>query len=489
MNLQIHHLSFIIHHSSFKKTMKKIYIAFSFGLIINQLAAQSGALGYGSQSYISANSSNPALGGKDVRFVFGLGNFNLDATTSFTLNDLLTKSGTKSVLNLGTFASKLAATNNFGMDITSDLAHIGFNLKGFYVSAGVQAASNSQATFSNTAIKLIAEGNLKNPNAMLTGESIYSQSFISTYLGLSRSFMNDKLSVGFRLKQISGIGHIETTKLDYTITTSANSYPQYAMNIKSDVNIQAGGIFATVLDALGDSAKRASLMNNITSNAVTGSGFGFDLGVSYKVNDKISVSASALNLGSISWKQENGVVAKSQGNGTFDWKGISYRVGASDNAAFNSDSVVKLAKNALVPGTTKTAYSSSLPSAFYLGASYQLSQKQQIAVVYRTQTAGQVTNTLLGASYRFQLLKSLQLSAGVSLPSNTAMTFGGGFVWSPGPVQMYLMTDNLSSADNAHRMHFQAGLNIVLRKKKSAVVPEMPAAPVTPEPPKPDKPK
>ncbi len=466
--------------------MKKIYIAFSFGLIINQLAAQSGALGYGSQSYISANSSNPALGGKDVRFVFGLGNFNLDATTSFTLNDLLTKSGTKTVLNLGSFASKLAATNNFGLDITSDLAHIGFRVAGFNISAGAQLFSNTQTTFSNSAIKLLAEGNLKNPNTVLTGESIYNQSFVSTFVGLSRSFMNDKLSIGVRLKQISGIGHLETTKLNYTITTSTNSYPLYALNIKSDVAIQGGGIFAATLDALGDSAKMKNLTTNIQNNSVTGSGFGFDFGVAYQLSEKLSFSASGINLGSINWKQENGVVAKSQGSGTFEWKGLNYRVSADDNGTFNSDSVVKLAKNALIPGTTKTAYSSSLPSAFYVGAAYQLSKKQQISVVYRTQTAGQVTNTLLGANYRLQLLKSFQVSAGVSLPSNTAMTFGGGFVWSPGPVQMYLMTDNISSTDNAHRMHIQAGLNIVLRKKKDAVAP---AATTAPEPPKADKPK
>jgi Family of unknown function (DUF5723) len=466
--------------------MKKIYIALSFGLIINQLAAQSGALGYGSQSFMAANSSNPALGGKDVSFVFGLGNINLDATTSFTLSDLLTQSSTKTVLNLGSFASKLAATNNFGMEVSSDLAHLGFRLAGFYISGGAQLFSNSQATFSNSAIKLLAEGNFKNPNTMLTGESIYNQSFVATYLGASRSFMNDKLSVGVRLKQMSGIGHLETAKLNYTVKTDMNSYPLYALNIKSDVDIKAGGIFATVLDAVGDSAKFANLRTNATANPVTGSGFGFDLGVAYQFNDKLSVSASAINLGSINWKQENGISAKSQGSGTFDWKGYSYRIGADDNAKLNTDSITKLAKNALIPGTTKTAYSSSLPSAFYIGAAYQLSKKQQVSVVYRTQTAGQVTNTLLGASYRLQLLKSLQLSAGVSLPSGAAMTFGGGLVWSPGPVQLYLMSDNINSADNANRMHLQAGLNIVLRKKKDAVVPE---AATAPEPPKADKPK
>jgi hypothetical protein len=466
--------------------MKKIYIAFSFGLIINQLAAQSGALGYGSQSLIAANSSNPALGGKDVKFAFGLANLNLDATNSFKLSDLLIKTGTTTTAALNSFATKLSASNHFGLDISSDVAHIGFRLAGFYVSAGAQLFSNSQVTFSNSAIKLLAEGNFKNPNTILTGESIYNQSFVATYLGASRSFMNDKLSIGVRLKQISGIGHLETAKLNYTVKTDMNSYPLYALNIKSDVDIKAGGIFATVLDAVGDSAKFANLRTNATANPVTGSGFGFDLGVAYQFNDKLSVSASALNLGSINWKQENGISAKAQGNGTFDWKGYNYRIGADDNADLNTDSITKLAKNALIPGTTKTAYSSSLPSAFYIGAAYQLSQKQQISVMYRTQTAGQVTNTLLGASYRFQLLKSLQLSAGVSLPSGAAMTFGGGFVWSPGPVQLYLMTDNIGNVDNANRMHLQAGLNIVLRKKKDAVVPE--AAPA-PEPPKADKPK
>jgi Family of unknown function (DUF5723) len=475
-----------IHHFLNLNIMKKIYIAFSFGLIINQLAAQSGALGYGSQSFMAANSSNPALGGKDVRFVLGLGNFNLDATNSFKLTDLLTKTSTNTVINLSSFASKLSASNSLGMEMSSDLAHIGFRLAGFYVSAGAQMFSNSQVSFSNSAIKLLAEGNLKNPNVSLTNESIYSQTFISTHLGLSRSFLNDKLSIGVRVKQITGIAHLETKKLNYTIKTDANSYPLYALQLKSDVDIQAGGVFATVLNALGDSAKFANLSTNLTTNPVTGSGLGFDLGVSYHLNHKLSVSASAINLGSINWKQENGITAKAQGSGTFDWKGYNYRIGADDNADLNTDSITKAAKNALVPGTTPTAYSSSLPTAFHIGAAYQLSKKQQISVIYRTQTAGKVTNTLLGASYRLQLLKSLQISAGVSLPSGAAMTFGGGLVWSPGPVQLYLMSDNISGVDNVNRMHFQAGLNIVLRRKKDAVIPETPA---TLEPPKADKPK
>ncbi|MEN9612529.1 MAG: hypothetical protein RLZZ628_3343 [Bacteroidota bacterium] len=461
--------------------MKKLYIAFSFGLIINQLAAQSGALGYGSQSFISSNSSNPAVGGSDVQFVLGLPtNVNLDVTNSFKLSDMLTKTATNTVLNLNSFANNLSASNHFGMNLSMDLLHIGFHVAGMYVSVGSQFFSNTQASFSNSAIKLLAEGNVSNPNVALTGESIYHQSFAANYIGASRSFLDDKLSVGVRLKQLMGVGDLETKKLNYTVKTDATSNPMYALQIKSDIEIQGGGIFATVLDAMGDSAKRAKLATDVTANPLTGSGFGVDLGATYKINDKITVSASAINLGSISWKQENAVTAKGTGNGTFDWAGYNYKIGGT-NAKLNTDSITTLAKNALVPGTTHTAYSSSLPTAFYLGASYQLTSKQQVAAMYRTQTTGQVTNTLLGLNYRLQVLKSLQLSAGVSLPSNASMTVGGGLVWSPGPVQLYLMTDNIATnVDNTNRIHLQAGLNIVLRKKKDAVVP----IPSTPEPPK-----
>jgi Family of unknown function (DUF5723) len=278
---------------------------------------------------------------------------------------------------------------------------------------------------------------------------------------------------------------LETTKLNYNVKTDMTSNPIYALQIKSDVAIQAGGIFATVVNAISDSAKLANLATNLGNSPLTGSGFGVDLGVSYQLNDKISFSASAINLGSIKWAQENGVTAQSKSSGTFDWKGYNYRIGADDNPKLNTDSLTQAAKDVLIPGVTAKAYSSSLPSAFYVGAAYQLTQKQQVSVVFRTQTAGSVTNTLLGANYRFQLLKSLQLSAGVSLPSGAAMTFGGGFVWSPGPLQLYLMTDNISGVDNANRMNLQAGLNIVLRKKKDAIIP----ATSNSELPKADKPK
>jgi hypothetical protein len=450
--------------------MKIIYgaIAFGFGLIANQSFAQSGSLAYGSQSVLSTYSSNPAMGVSNVKWVLGLPtNFHLDVNNSFTLSDLLEKSGTKTVANLTRFAGNLQAQNRFSMAMSSELGHFGYRLDKYnlYLCAGAQLFSNTQANFSNTALKLLFQGNLVNPNETLNQESFYTQTFVATYIGATKVF-NNQWSVGVRLKKLNGIGHIETQKLNYTVQTDLNSNPAYALKIKSDMAMQASGVFGTVLGAVGNTAKWRTLNADLKTNLLAGSGVGLDLGILYKINGNLRVSASVINIGSLAWTEANAVTGKTDGAGTFDWSGYTYRIGG-ENATFRSDSITRAIKKTFWPVFASAAYSTRLPSVFYLGASYQLTRKQQVSAVFSSQTIGSESNTLLGLNYRIQLHDNLQLLSGVSIPNHSAMSFGGGLIWSPGPVQMYFMTDNITglAIDNAHRIQFQLGFHIFQRKK------------------------
>jgi hypothetical protein len=464
--------------------MKKIYIAFSFGLIINTLSAQIGSLSAGSQSFLSNYSMNPALGSQDVRFAIGLPSLQLDANNTFKLNDLFEKSGSTTIVDLNKIANNLSDKNHLSLAANAQLGHFGIRIKGIYFSVGAELFSNTEATFSNMALKVFLDGNRAYPNVVLNEGNFYHQTFITTYLGASKTFLNDKLSIGVRMKRLTGIGHLETEKLNYSIQTDVNSNPAYALQIKTDIVAKAGGIFTPTLNVLSDPKKSSTFNADQQANQMAGTGLGFDLGFAYKINPKINVSASLINIGSVSWKQENGVDVASKGSGTFDWSGFNYKIGA-DNPTLNTDSLKQSALDAFLPKTTQTAYLSRMPTLLYIGASYQLSDKQQISAVFRSQRVGLFTNTLLGVNYRYQLLKSLQVSGGVSLPSNSKVTVGGGFVWSPGPVQLYLMTDNLNHWDNANRINLQLGVNIVLRNKKE-MVPEGAKAAEAPkiEPPK-----
>jgi hypothetical protein len=465
--------------------MKKIYIACSLGLIINTLSAQIGSLSAGSQSFLSNYSMNPALGSQDVRFAIGLPSLQLDANNTFKLNDLFQQNGSTTIADLNKIANNLSDKNHLSLAANAQLGHLGIRIKGIYFSVGSELFSNTEATFSNRALKVFLDGNKMNPNVVLNEGNFYHQTFITTYLGASRTFLNDKLSIGIRMKRLTGIGHLETEKLNYSIQTDVNSNPAYALQIQTDMVAKAGGIFTPTLNVLSGAKKISTFDADQQANQMAGTGLGFDLGFAYKINPKINISASLINIGSVSWKEANGVDIASKGSGTFNWSGFNYTIGGKDNVALNTDSLTKSALDAFLPKTTQNAYLSRMPTLLYIGASYQLSDKQQISGVFRSQKVGLVTNTLLGVNYRYQLLKSLQVSGGVSLPSNSNVTLGGGLVWSPGPVQLYLMTDNLSTWDNANRINLQMGLNIVLRNKKG-IVPEGAKAPEAPkiEPPK-----
>jgi hypothetical protein len=81
---------------------------------------------------------------------------------------------------------------------------------------------------------------------------------------------------------------------------------------------------------------------------------------------------------------------------------------------------------------------------------------------------------LLGVKYQIAPWRWLQIMAGATLPSNAPIAFGGGVVWSPGPLQLFVMADNISGAsafDQTKHMQIQAGLSIRLKERKAKLTP------------------
>ena len=82
------------------------------------------------------------------------------------------------------------------------------------------------------------------------------------------------------------------------------------------------------------------------------------------------------------------------------------------------------------------------------------------------------SNSVAGLSYGFSPLKSIQLLAGVNSVNFKSVSFGGGLVWHVAGTQLHLLADNISglaAIDNTNRLQIQAGINIVLNRKKEVV--------------------
>lgn len=455
--------------------MKKIYLlAFSI-FAMGAMKAQTGLMGYGSQATTAAQNANPAMTG-NVRFVLG-GNASFELKNSFILGDNFVTVNNQKYLDLNKFANTLDSKNTLDMTSGFDVLHLGFKLGKNFWSAGYQVYQYANFTFSKDLVKLAAEGNAANPNFNFNQENCSFLAFGSLYLGFSRTMLDGKLKIGLRAKQLQGFGMLQTDRFNLSITTNPNSSPAYALVARSDIQLQGAGAAGILID----STLKAKYTNGLTTELMNfGSGFGFDLGAEMQLTKKLLVSASAINLGGrIAWNNAFSRQLNVGGAGQFQFSGI-VRDMNNDNqpsAQTEFDSIKALAKRQYdIKTTTTTGVATQVPTVIFLAATYQLTEKQAITALYRSHSYANQSQSLLGVKYQIAPWKWLQVMAGVTLPNNAPMAFGGGLVLSPGPIQLYIMADNISGAgaiDHAKHAQFQAGLAIRLSEKKTTTSTDM----------------
>jgi Family of unknown function (DUF5723) len=451
-----------------KKLIAFIILAILNGIIlVNILTAQTGTLGLGSKAFMPNIMANPAFT-SDARMVIGLpllSSFQLEQQSSFKLTDWLSTSAGKTYLSFDKFAPLAQPNNNINTNLGIDIASIGFRVKkDNFFSLGLQHFSSVYISISDDLVKLVAQGNGNNASIVLNEESAYASQFNALYLGYARNLMNDKLKIGVRLKRLQGLNHFQTDNVNFNITTSATSIPAYAINVTGSLKAQAGGILGIATDTLLNN----NLGNNISKNLMTlGSGMGFDFGISYQVTNKLNISASAVNVGSISWNKDFAGKVELIGTGKFDFAGIKTDLNNTSSTT-SADAIERNAKDAFKIEQSKAAFTSALPSMYYFSAGYQLSEKHQFTGVYRMQKFNTKSNSVAGLTYGFSPLKAIQLLAGVNSVNFKSANFGGGLVWYTAGTQLHFLVDNISglaAVDNTNRLQIQAGLNIVLKKK------------------------
>lgn len=223
---------------------------------------------------------------------------------------------------------------NFSTEILSAGWYKGKNFWSFNIGLRTDIGANltkNMFTFLNEMDDEKFEDNWRTSNYNLSGQQMNIQAYTEVGLGLSRQ-INNRLTVGGRIKVLLGIGNLDL-KLN-KVAMSANipnenrlsqlQDPTYlAVNYNSSEKMQTllneinayhadFGVSATLessfkgLDLVSDDPNK-DYIDDIEFNAdkigIAGFGFGIDLGASYKVLDNLTVSASILDLGFISWKK------------------------------------------------------------------------------------------------------------------------------------------------------------------------------------------
>ena len=403
---------------------------------------------------------------------------------------------------------------NFSTEILSAGWYKGKNFWSFNIGLRTDIGANltkNMFTFLNEMETV--EENWRNSNYDISGQQLNINAYTEIGLGLSRQ-INSRLTVGARVKALLGIGNMEL-KLN-RVAMSANlpsdqqinqwsseSYwnsmtpsqaAQAAQELKDKFNNYHANL--TVGAELKSSFKGLELQEEEGKDYVTdfdfdsgklgiaGYGFGIDLGASYKILDNLTVSASVLDLGFISWSKSSTKIASANPD-PIDIKGSTYANMVDPNNPNTVMNAVNQLQNdaqgymdrvtngdvldydmlQLEVSDAKESRKSRLASTLVLGAEYGFfNNKLSVGVLSTTRFVqpDALTELTFSANYRPKSWFNVALS--YSAIQSAGKSFGLGLKLGP----LFVGTDYMFLGKNSNSVNGFVGVSIPLGGRKAS---------------------
>ena len=373
--------------------------------------------------------------------------------TAASYNDLIVKEGNKKILDLDNVIGGLDDNNFIRAGFDLELMNVSFGNKLWRASIGQSIKYRSMVNFPKELAELGWNG-----NAALMGQEVNigpkMQGMAYGELGLGFALNLVKMSVGGRVKILSGIFDSSTGNSDIKVQTDGEFY-QSTFTTDYELNIASVGTHGD-LDDFDLNFDDVSATDFILGKNL---GVAIDLGINFKVNEKLTVAASLIDIGGIKWKTN---VSNYTSQGTYTYEGLDL----SDVIEENDDSFDAI-KDTLEEifdfKETNNSYSTALPAKAYLSANYRVNPFLRLGGLIYTERFGGKSFTGVAVSATTDLGKIFSLGAVYSVFKNTYTNVGLNAALKLGPVQLFGVTDNVFAVfqplDSRH-MNARFGLNL-----------------------------
>jgi len=442
---------------------KYILPLFFIGILINHIVKAQGNLTlYHMQGIQQSMYQNPA---KMPNNKF---NFNLPiisnvavgySNNGFAYTDVVAKRADDSlVLTIDNMLSKLKPNNTIATSVNTDLLTFGFKVKRSYLSFNASLKSDISASFSKDMMTLAMKGN----TAFLGREvnlnfNINSNTYMEYGVGFAHSNKNNTLNYGIRFKLLSGIANTQTERSNISIFTNENDY-----SIKATSDI----VFNTSSIDTGD--------NDIdVGKYVFGKnrGTAFDIGLEFKPIQKLTLSASVVDIGAIQWKEKVSNYKNKKPNTTFEFNGFNAQSFFDNNNDFQNslDSLSDSLTNTFDLVKTTNEYKTSLPTKIYAGASYQLTKSISVNALFAGRIISNSLQNNICMSVNASVGRWLHFTGSYSIANGIGNNIGFGMSVNASFLQLYAVTDNITGIFHPEKAQFvnvQAGLNLRFGRPK-----------------------
>ncbi len=382
---------------------------------------------------------------------------NSAASTGPTFNQIFEDNGNGSyTLHVAQAVAKLQANNVITNTNRLEIFGLSFQNKKslFHFNIGVRTAIG--VDIPKGLAELAAFGNGPYVGQTLNvGPGLDIQAFTEVGLGYARQF--GKLRIGATVKVLNGIASAKTTQKAISLYTDSE---YYQLTATTDYQVQSSSFISM------DSLDNINIsFDELDPKIVAGNhGTAFDIGVVYDISDKFSISASAIDLGRISWT-ENAQTLHSKGSFTYDGIAANGGLSSIDSSSLTSfvDSIQKVFNFSQKAGE----FTTPLAQKFTLGAQYKFGEKTTLSAMLDATSILDQMRPAFALGARTYVTNWLGLGGIVSYKNSEIDHLGLNATFKLGPVQLYLLSDNALSylfPTNANDIHFRAGLNLVFGK-------------------------
>lgn len=411
------------------------------------------------------------------------------------------------------FLGRLKDNNKLNVNLNTEILSAGWykgkNFWSFNIGLRTDIGANltrNMFTFLNEMESL--EDNWRNSAYNISGQQVNVQAYTEIGLGLSRE-INDRLTVGARVKALLGIGNLDLKlhriAMDANLPSDArindwqteldngaadlqqlqNELQNYHANLNVTAELKTSFKGLNLVESESDGQR---YIDDIEFEAgdmgIAGYGFGIDLGASYKILDNLTVSASVLDLGFLSWSKGATQIATAQPD-AIDMKGQTYAdmiaqnptVDGAQNALnqFNSDAnrymnyvtegdILNYEMLGLqVDEGNEESRKSRLASTIVLGAEYGLfNNKLAFGVLSTTRFVQPEAMTELTFSANYRPKSWFNVALSYSAIQSAGKSFGLGLKLGP----LFIGTDYMFLGKNSNSVNGFLGISVPLGGKK-----------------------
>lgn len=374
------------------------------------------------------------------------------------------------------FLNTLSPMNYTNAFLSTNLFSLGYRSGDYYYTFDFSEKVYANVSYTDDLISFVLKGNRRGDRFDFSGTGVNLLSYFEYATGVSK-VVNQRLSFGSRFKVLFGHANISMKSKDVTLLTEED----WTMKSNMTVSLNIPGLLIPI-DENGkfviDSVHFDESFDPVDAvqSAFGNPGLGLDLGIHYLLYDRVTFSASLIDLAFIRWNSNPYNIKQ---NASFVYQGIEVDPNDTvDQAEKFLDSLSSVFSFIADDNT----YYAMLPLKLYAGFNYAPVKQISIGILSKTEYFNRKFREQLTLSANFSPFNWLAATISYSIMNNTYYNLGCGLAAKLGPFSFYFLTDNMPVhyiideknnywiPDEARTLNFRLGFNLVFGCNKEKKV-------------------